>query len=95
MDSPQVLAERISALEKLVQTVHAADQKALDAAFAANQRHFEGLNEFQSRMERLEATFVTRTELAALQASAFSKTLAIAGLMVAAASLLMKYFRVG
>ncbi len=92
MVSNDVLVERIEALAEKAETIHAADQRAINAAFTANERHFETLNQFQQRMERLEATFVTRSELAALQSNAFSKTLAIVGLMIAIASLLLKYW---
>ena len=58
----EVLEERIAALDRLVQTSLGSAQEAITKAESAQEKRFEGVNEFRQTLGDQQATFITKTE---------------------------------
>lgn len=59
---PAVLAERLAALDRLVQISFQNAEKALDKASTAMEKRFDGVNEFRSALSDQQQTFLTRDQ---------------------------------
>jgi hypothetical protein len=64
-----VLAERIAALDRLLQSSLQSAQDAISKAESAQEKRFEGVNEFRAALADQAASFVTKVELDAGRAA--------------------------
>ena len=62
-----LLAER----EKRMDEKFASSQNAVELAKSQMEHRLEGMNEFQKRIDRIEATFATRSELKVVEKLAY------------------------
>lgn len=67
--------------------------KALTTALESNDKRLDGMNEFRASLNDMASRFVTRAEADAQRARATATTIAIVGLLVTAAALLIPLSR--
>lgn len=67
--------------------------KAVTTALEANERRLDGMNEFRASLKDQGATFITRKEAEARNARSTATVIAVVGLLVAAAALLIPLSR--
>ena len=62
----QIMDERFSSREKLMDERFNSQDKAITKAETANEKRFDGVNEFRLQLKDQASTFITRTEHDAL-----------------------------
>jgi hypothetical protein len=59
----QAISDALTAADKLIQAALVSAEKAVDKALDANEKRFEGVNEFRGQLTDQAATFVRRDEI--------------------------------
>jgi len=91
-DLDKLLVQRVDSVKTAVDMGFTSMEKALILASRQQEKHDAGVNEFQKRMDKLEATFATKSEVAKdLKAS--NRVLLIGAVLIVVLTIVLNYLK--